>query len=113
VGYGHGEHVLRGTGRRTSHIGALLMKRLLAAASVAAGLLFATAGHAVEVYDQPLTTEGESPLAAEPAHPAAAGLENLYHLAGSVPEPMTWAMMIIGFGAAGQILRRRRAMGHL
>jgi hypothetical protein len=27
-----------------------------------------------------------------------------------VPEPATWAMMIIGFGAAGSIIRRRGAM---
>ncbi|WP_174279781.1 esterase-like activity of phytase family protein [Sphingomonas bacterium] len=27
---------------------------------------------------------------------------------GSVPEPATWAMMIVGFGAAGLVLRRRR-----
>ena len=27
----------------------------------------------------------------------------------AVPEPATWAMMIIGFGAAGSILRRRTA----
>jgi subtilisin-like proprotein convertase family protein len=27
---------------------------------------------------------------------------------GVVPEPATWAMMIMGFGAAGSILRRRR-----
>ena len=25
-----------------------------------------------------------------------------------VPEPSTWAMMILGFGAAGSILRRQR-----
>jgi hypothetical protein len=29
---------------------------------------------------------------------------------GAVPEPATWAMMIIGFGAAGSVLRRRRAV---
>ena len=27
-----------------------------------------------------------------------------------VPEPATWAMMIVGFGAAGSLIRRRRAM---
>jgi hypothetical protein len=27
----------------------------------------------------------------------------------SVPEPATWAMMIMGFGAAGSVLRRRKA----
>jgi hypothetical protein len=27
-----------------------------------------------------------------------------------VPEPTTWAMMIIGFGSAGSIVRRRRAL---
>lgn len=31
-------------------------------------------------------------------------------VAGSVPEPATWAMMIIGFGLAGTTLRRRRAV---
>jgi hypothetical protein len=30
--------------------------------------------------------------------------------AGSVPEMATWGMMIIGFGATGTALRRRRAM---
>ncbi len=29
---------------------------------------------------------------------------------GGVPEPATWAMMIIGFGAAGSMIRRRRAL---
>ena len=27
---------------------------------------------------------------------------------GAVPEPATWAMMIMGFGVAGSLLRRRR-----
>ncbi len=30
---------------------------------------------------------------------------------GAVPEPATWALMIIGFGTAGAMLRRRRAAG--
>ena len=32
---------------------------------------------------------------------------------GAVPEPATWAMMLIGFGAIGLTLRRRRASGEL
>jgi hypothetical protein len=30
--------------------------------------------------------------------------------AEGIPEPMTWALMIMGFGAAGAMLRRRRAL---
>lgn len=29
----------------------------------------------------------------------------------AVPEPTTWTLMILGFGGAGALLRRRRAMG--
>src|SRR4029450_9830172 len=28
----------------------------------------------------------------------------------TIPEPATWAMLIVGFGAIGAVLRRRRAM---
>ncbi len=31
-------------------------------------------------------------------------------VAGVVPEPATWGLMILGFGAAGALIRRRRAM---
>lgn len=30
-------------------------------------------------------------------------------VAGAVPEPSTWAMLILGFGALGSMMRRRRA----
>ncbi len=34
-----------------------------------------------------------------------------YAFTGSAtPEPATWAMMIIGFGAAGSMIRRRKAV---
>ena len=33
---------------------------------------------------------------------------NVAFQAGSVPEPGTWAMMLLGFGAIGWQLRRRR-----
>ena len=86
------------------------MRRLLATAATAAGLLFATAGHAAEVYDDPMAMPAGPPVAEE-TRPPGSGLQHLYHLASSLPEPMTWAMMIIGFGSAGAILRRRKVMG--
>lgn len=86
------------------------MNRLVAATVAATALAFATFGHAAEVYNQPLAEEPAA--AADATPPAAGGLDDFYHIASSLPEPMNWAMMIIGFGAAGQILRRRRALGH-
>ena len=32
---------------------------------------------------------------------------------GAVPEPATWAMMLMGFGAMGVALRRRRKLTHI
>jgi hypothetical protein len=37
------------------------------------------------------------------------GTANLAPPTGGVPEPSAWALMILGFGAAGAALRRRRA----
>ena len=37
-------------------------------------------------------------------------IDNLAVIAG-VPEPASWALMIMGFGSAGALLRRRRALG--
>lgn len=36
------------------------------------------------------------------------GTVNFAPVAGGVPEPASWALMIIGFGSAGALLRRRR-----
>lgn len=33
-----------------------------------------------------------------------------YTATGAVPEPATWGLMLLGFGAAGALLRRRRAV---
>ena len=43
----------------------------------------------------------------------AGGLDTGYLdnvLIQSVPEPAAWALMIVGFGSAGAMLRRRRAV---
>ncbi|MBX3485889.1 PEPxxWA-CTERM sorting domain-containing protein [Phenylobacterium sp.] len=37
------------------------------------------------------------------------GIDNV-RVTGGVPEPGAWALMILGFGAAGSALRRRRAL---
>ena len=38
----------------------------------------------------------------------AHGVNNFLYNPGGVPEPQTWALMLMGFGAAGVALRRRR-----
>ena len=37
------------------------------------------------------------------------GVDNIRLGVGSVPEPATWGLMIMGFGGLGAMLRRRRA----
>jgi hypothetical protein len=37
----------------------------------------------------------------------------VFSLIGTVPEPNSWAMMIVGFGAMGAVLRRRRRAGQI
>ncbi|MGZ6039794.1 MAG: FxDxF family PEP-CTERM protein [Phenylobacterium sp.] len=38
------------------------------------------------------------------------GTVNFSPVAGGVPEPASWALMIVGFGSAGALLRRRRSL---
>jgi hypothetical protein len=34
-----------------------------------------------------------------------------FNIGGAVPEPSTWALAVLGFGATGAMLRRRRSLG--
>jgi hypothetical protein len=88
------------------------MNRLLASAAVAASLALASSANAAEVYDQQLGAPAEGEAQAPEAAPAppVESLQNLYRVASSLPEPANWLMMIVGFGSAGAILRRRRAL---
>ena len=40
---------------------------------------------------------------------SAAGTLTISNLSSAVPEPSTWAMMLLGFGAVGAIMRGRRS----
>jgi hypothetical protein len=60
--------------------------------------VFSVVGTAGETFDSIKLTSGRNSFE----------IDNV--AVGVVPEPATWAMMIIGFGAAGSLIRRRRAM---
>lgn len=77
--------------------GVNLASFLLSYGSASAARLYATGP--APVVPPPVTTPTNDPL--DP--PSSGGA------VGAVPEPATWAMMILGFGAAGALLRRRRA----
>jgi hypothetical protein len=59
---------------------------------------FNTAGGQLEFYEVgPSDNEGNL-------------LDNVSLSTGGVPEPASWALMLIGFGAMGAVLRRRHAI---
>ena len=38
------------------------------------------------------------------------GVDQAVQVGGAVPEPATWAMMLLGFGAMGVALRKKKAL---
>jgi PEP-CTERM motif len=81
--------------------GANLASFLLSYGSASAARLYATGS--APVIPPPVTTPTNDPVPPSMDPPPGNGG------VGAVPEPATWAMMILGFGAAGALLRRRRA----
>jgi hypothetical protein len=81
------------------------------------GLSIAKGGKALEVKDWWFTTGNNERLTGAPLVFIGNGKYN--DLLGltldgfsirAVPEPATWALMILGFGGVGAVLRRRRAL---
>ena len=66
---------------------------------------------ALNTFNVTIALEYQAQVQAElaPALAAASG-ENLDIAVGGIPEPSTWAMMILGFGAAGTAVPRRRRL---
>jgi hypothetical protein len=65
---------------------------------------------------EPASTGAEGLLAGRNysnlTHQAYSGVQTIATLSSAVPEPATWAMMIVGFGAVGSVVRtsRRRSV---
>jgi hypothetical protein len=73
--------------------------KLLTAATIAATLLFAgSAGAAQIVQVKGIPSAGDS--ARKPSGPPKPG--------AAVPEPASWALMLVGFGGMGALLRYQR-----
>jgi hypothetical protein len=87
--------------------------RIFMLAAVAAGILLSAAPAVADVAKGPDTAKGlvpeqvAPPPAGGPVH-VARGAHNTS--GGSLPEPASWGLMIIGFGGMGAVLRSRRRL---
>lgn len=59
-----------------------------------------------------LTSGGSGSLSGTAAGSVSGNLKVEYYYDDPVPEPASWLMLVTGFGLAGAISRRRRALGH-
>ena len=69
-------------------------------------------GHVTGFYGFQRTLADISRFEVEGYWIGARNLSTLTSAVSAVPEPATWAMMIIGFGGAGVAIRRRRSSPH-
>lgn len=71
-------------------------------------LVFGVTNWGDEIYDSGLAFDGLLVAGRPLDDDEGAPHDGDDHPPGAVPEPATWAMMILGFGAAGSVLRRER-----
>lgn len=83
------------------------MRALVIAAAAAAMLWCAPALAVTKLAAEPEVAAGLTHPAPELGAPGSV-LDRVSLLAGRLPEPTSWAMMILGFGGAGAALRLRR-----
>ena len=83
------------------------MRLRVIAAGTAAILWCAPALAVTKLAAEPEVAKDLTHAAPETAAPGSV-LDRVSLLAGRLPEPTSWAMMILGFGGAGAALRLRR-----
>lgn len=95
---------LTGTGENEIDFGTALFGQTIIGAHF--GNVAGPAGNVSVFWLFDFGTEGVTSIALDDVQ----GFSNavLYTTAPAVPEPATWAMMLLGFGAAGYAMRRRR-----
>jgi hypothetical protein len=59
-----------------------------------------------------LTSGGSGSLSGTASGSVSGNLTVEYHYLDPVPEPASWLMLVTGFGLAGAVSRRQRALGH-
>jgi hypothetical protein len=68
-----------------------------------------TLGAGTYVIEAGVRNIGESEGVADMGYASRLLIDNVTLEVAGVPEPATWALMVLGFGSAGAVLRRRRA----
>lgn len=69
-----------------------------------------TLGAGTYVIEAGVRNVGEAEGPADMGYASRLLVDNVTLEVAAVPEPTTWALMILGFGSAGAMLRRRRAL---
>lgn len=76
---------------------------------IASGVAFFPPDNGAFTFDSFITSFTIDTLSGPASLDYALATYTLFSPSGAVPEPATWAMMIVGFGGVGAMVRRRRA----